>query len=152
VKSYFNFCFFLLLHFVSFLRIAYFSHLFRSFQLSEPIEFDRYRAPIALTDVEPVDGQECTLAGWGIFSTEGIFPRILQKMNQFVMSLKKCQKHFKTSLTEGHTCAYNRYGVGACDVSNVHCWKSDGDTRQLLKILLVIKRVVDKNFLNVFLG
>ncbi|XP_011690276.1 PREDICTED: uncharacterized protein LOC105451493 [Wasmannia auropunctata] len=83
--------------------------------LVEPIKYNQYQQPIALTTTKPTPGQACTLSGWGLIRTNGPLPRNLQKMTQVVVAQNKCQdSHYEMPLTGSHLCTINRYGIGAC--------------------------------------
>ncbi|XP_011062186.1 PREDICTED: chymotrypsin-1-like [Acromyrmex echinatior] len=97
------------------IAVIKFNHLFYSFQLASPIQYNQFQKPISLAKSKPFLGQICTLSGWGRLHTNGPLPSILQKMVQIVISQSQCQKELADMpLTASHLCMLNRSGIGAC--------------------------------------
>jgi len=88
-----------------------------SFQLQAPIHFDKLQSPIHLASSPPVPGTMCTLSGWGLTVANGRPSPQLLKMHQALVSNSVCEKAHRVTLTGSHLCAYNKRGIGACQVN-----------------------------------
>jgi trypsin len=83
--------------------------------LRNSIQYNQWQSPIILANSKPVDGQQCTLSGWGQIRTNGPLAPNLLKMNQIIVGLSACQlRHRGMPLTNSHVCAINSRGIGAC--------------------------------------
>jgi len=75
------------------------------------------QSPIALAGSPPVSGTRCTLSGWGLTFANGLPSRYLLKMDQALIPNSVCEEVHRARLTGSHLCAYNKRGIGACQVN-----------------------------------
>lgn len=81
-----------------------------------PIDFsDPAISPVTLPEVNPEDGIDVLLAGWGTLENGGNVPNNLQFLNLRTISYEDCRARLSPNpVYESQVCAFTAYGQGAC--------------------------------------
>lgn len=73
-------------------------------ELAEEIQFDETRQPIRLADVDPADGSDAFVTGWGNTQVPSDNPALLRSAFVHIVSRKACNEAYGT-INESMICA-----------------------------------------------
>lgn len=101
--------------------------------------FTPLQSPIPIATVNPPDGAEVIVSGWGrILFVSNALPSRLQVLRKEIMNNTMCQEIRETNVIDYvHLCTVNIYGSAVCSVSNIELSKIGLSNRNPLDLIIL---------------